>query len=238
MPKRNSSEMSSQVTFSQTAPASKKARTTPRKKVAKASKTQEKYFSKERALELKTLVSTPNYTVSATGGYRALVNMSIGASNSQRLGQKIMVKSIHVDVGVQIPTASLATVGTYPDNSDGIRVVVVRDKQSNGADFSWSDVFQSSGSANAPYMTRNLGNIDRFDVLADFRGMFSSASTNGLRFTRYIKCNLPVHYNGGNAGTVADIATGNIAILAADENTGGALFSNLYGVVEIKYADD
>lgn len=237
MPKRGFEEMSSQVTISQT-PA-KRARVAPTKRrVKSARKGDTKYFKKESAIELKTLVNTPNFTVSATGGTRDCVSMAIGASNSQRIGQKITVKSILVDVGIQIPTASLATVGTYPDNSDGVKMVLVYDKQANGASCAWSDVFQSSGSANAPYMSRNLGNMDRFDILAEFRTMLNSNEKNADRFVRYIKCNLPVKYNGGNAGTVADIQTGNIIFMAADENTGGALFSNAYGTVTINYADE
>lgn len=224
-------------------PAAKKSKSAPTKStfVVKAKKTKKntKYFdAPSKSLpQVKNLDWTINM-VGGTGGSMAnLVSMLQGTSNSTRIGQKIQIISIEYDVSVSCATASLATVATYPTNSNQLKFSIVYDKQPNGTAATYGQIFQATGQP-AAYEFRNIDNIDRFDVLSTDVAVLNSNGQNSVRLHRYIPCSKEVRYNGGNVGNVTDVMTGNLQIAIADENGTGLVQTEVYGKLRVRYIDN
>lgn len=149
-----------------------------------------------------------------------------GAAPYNRIGSKVMNKSIRVRGHVQQVATALPTI---------VRIIIIYDRQTNGATPSWATVIQSTTSngtqGNAALDGINMDNRERFKMLADEQillpaatfnaGVVTNASfpdtsgpTNKLNFDRYIKLfDLETHYKA-SAGAVGDIATGGIFLFA------------------------
>ena len=129
-----------------------------------------------------------------------LNDVAQGTTAITRLKRKILMKSVLVQ-------------GTLTNSSGQGRILIVYDRQANGAAPAATDVLTS----NTIMAIQNLDNRDRFIILADIfpyaqdETLAAGNNGSGLRgimaYKRYIKCNLETIY-GGNAGTIADINSG------------------------------
>lgn len=135
-------------------------------------------------------------SLSSTTASFPLNIVTIGSSAWNRVGRKITLKSLYLQ-GCFVATGNLAaSAGHFA------RIVIIYDKQTNGALPSFNDVFtdqinQTGGDvkSNTVFSQINLNNRDRFEVILDKRfwlpGSNSAATVTGL--------------NGGtNAGTVEE----------------------------------
>lgn len=163
-----------------------------------------------------------------------------GTDAINRIGRKISMKSIQ---GRYIFTLQGATTGTQPAGIEGglVRLLIVYDRSTNGSLPSSTDILQGAFqlSAVAPL---NLNNRERFVVLIDeYLNLDPQNKQAGIiEFYRQLPRDVQdVIYNGGNAGTAADIQTGGIYSLwtttiqaTAGTNLGGTAYNR------IRYLDE
>lgn len=138
-------------------------------------------------------------TTVAGAGLPVLMNgMAQGTSTSTRIGNRIVIKSFEI-------RAEFRPSGTVSNN---IRLMVLSDSQVNGSAPVGTNVF-----ANSTFFTsmRNLNYRKRFKIYIDKPIYISPSGQEGdaaytheyYKFRKGLVC----EYNGGTAGTVADIAT-------------------------------
>ena len=104
-------------------------------------------------------------------------------------------------------------------NSSGAsqhRIVVIYDKQSNGALPALTDIF----TANSFVSPMNLNNADRFVVIHDEITESIQSSSLNISSSRFSKCNLETIFTG-NTGTITDILSGSLFMTIA--NNGGTI---------------
>ena len=131
-----------------------------------------------------------------------------GSDATNRIGRKLVLKSCLVR-----GTFTLASTST---GGSPIRLVLVYDKQANAAAPATTDVFLADNFSSQ----NNLNNRDRFIILSDFISDPIAASGNfSIGFKMYKKMNLETMFNGGNAGTVADITSGALYLFMAQNGS-------------------
>lgn len=157
-----------------------------------------------------------------------------GTGISDRVGRKIHVTKLKLrgTVGYSV-AGSLSSVSSMPE----VRILIVQDLQTNGAQLNGEDVMASSATAavaNQILTYQNLANFGRFKVLKDKQLDFktgiaannASATTisqelSSISFKCTLKFRKPVvvHFNSTNGGTVADIVDNSFHVLALGSNT-------------------
>lgn len=188
-------------------------------------------------------LGVPAYTFpgEATVSNAVLMNgLPQGTDSTQRIGRKIMMKSIQANIEVTLQSESTMTVGTPISGvtPGTVRCLVVYDSQANGAAPDITDILQL-GSIGSLVSPMNLNNRERFKIIWDKRRHIDPQGPGTIHFHLYKKCGLPVVFNGGNAGTIADIQTGSVYIFlitdvqATAANTMGAL-----AYTRIRFLDD
>lgn len=143
----------------------------------------------------------------------SLVKIAAGTASNQRVGRKIILKSIHLKGHLASSKAVQA---------DKYRIIIGLDTQANGTSPTVTDVL-SNGPSGAPdiYSFLNLANSRRFKILRDIKllskaTLYDSNNSNYgvdlIPFDANISCDIPVEYATiGNAMT--DIKSNNIFII-------------------------
>lgn len=135
-----------------------------------------------------------------------------GTDSITRIGRKIMMTSLQLRYDCNV---SLAATGVPPAGlqAGDIRLLVVYDSQTNGAAPIYSDILQATTTGSAFTAPMNLNNRERFKVIFDKIRHLDPQGPASQSFKLYKKCRLPVIFNSGNAGTVADIQTGGVFLM-------------------------
>lgn len=156
-----------------------------------------------------------------------LNGLSTGTTATTRVGRKITLKSVYL--------RWTAALGAFTANSTGIfRIVILYDKQANAAAPAATDIFE----VNEMRSPNNLSNRDRFVVVADMMSEdLSVGNTLQLSGQCYKKLNLETLYNSGNAGTIADIASGSLYAVAAHTGTFLTSSPTLSTYFRVRYTD-
>lgn len=156
-----------------------------------------------------------------------------GTSGITRIGRQITVKSVAYNM--YLKPAATTTSGI-------LRFMLIWDHQANGAAPTLADILETGGTAaSAITSPLNMSNRERFKVLVDKRipiGQTVATQAFGpvpVHAEKFRKCNQIVTYNGGNAGTVADIATD--SLYAVLFTTAGTANVSLVGNVRIRFTD-
>ena len=188
--------------------------------------TERKYFDTERTSTALN-ATTSNW---ANGEYdpatlNNLFSPSLGDDFNNRTGRKCQVLSIRIRGSIGIPQQANQTAG---DPATRIRLVLVQDKQTNGAQLNAEDVINSGAASNARDMFQNPAFFGRFRILKDKNIVlqnpnFSYDGTNieqaGLakdfKISMNFKKPIDVHFNTTNGGTVADIVDNSFHVIAA-----------------------
>jgi len=170
-------------------------------------------FSKETA--------NATYVADTTGTVTLLNGIAQGDDINQRKGRRITNKAVHIQGIVEPVDAST--------NSTLARVIVVYDRQPNGAALTVADVLTSVNS----HSFNKLDNRNRFLVLADkkfFIGAFDNTATQtyagspfGHKVEIHKRISLPTTHMG-TGDTIASIATGSIYMVTVGDqapNAGG-----------------
>lgn len=163
-----------------------------------------------------------------TTGDLILLNGTIhGDDVLDRVGRKFTMRSLECHLWAKV------TASTGVDQVQ--RVMVVLDKQANGAAPIITDVLVSA----APNAMKNLNNAARFTILHDeFYHLNASAEADSQKAWKfYQRFIIPVQFNSGNAGTVADINSGSLYFICLGSEVRGNTAGDINGRVRVRFTD-
>lgn len=166
--------------------------------------------------------------VSTAGSINILNSMAGGTTVSTRLGRQVTVVKCMVRLGFTV------TAGTGVDQFQ--RLLLVQDHQANGAAPAITDVIVTS----APNAQLNADNAQRFKILHDATFHLNAAGEPGSqREMRFLKrLHVPVQYNTGNAGTVADMATNSMFAIFTGTEAAGVTAGSVTGTIRTYFVDN
>lgn len=183
------------------------------KKVSNLSK---KVGNKERKL-LDTQINNVAFT--AVPIITQLTNVAQGNSDSTRIGSKITI------VGIEM---------RYLANSDitgNVRVLLVQNRQANGATITAAELFQDATAIDAVVSVFHKDFRRKFRILYDKVHNFSNNSTNSISVHKYLKCNIPIRYDA-NVGDITDLQSNSLSYVTtidlADASAVQTVFIRLY----------
>lgn len=201
--------------------------------------------SERKALVVSQSTAAPGgaaLALNATGSILAINEVATGSSFFNRIGRKISMKSLRLQAIIKPMNVTRAAL------NDWARLLVVYDRQTNGALPSISDVIQDT-EQNGTNTTNvesgiNLNNRDRFMVIIDKKVMIPAATdtasvlTNtwpnshgaatvdakGLAIDEYRKLpNLVTQYKAdSNPAVIGDISTGSLLLITLADTVAGA----------------
>lgn len=188
--------------------------------------------------ELKVIdvASAVNGSTAAGGGSITLLNgVSQGTDYTNRIGRKVILKSLLVRLNVVPNIANSAPQG------DIIRVMVVYDCQTNAAAPVLSDIINAGSITYQSPM--NLNNRDRFKILADkfltmeanvyTAGALTAGSPRPKQIKIWKKMNMEEIF-GGTGATVGSIQTGAIFLVIVAATTA---FSTISFETRVRFMD-
>jgi len=153
-----------------------------------------------------------------TGQIIPLNTLVQGTDGKSRVGRKIVIERIDHDMyaygNLGVPSSS--------------KYALVLDRQPNGILPAWNDIWVQS----TPSTLVSTANLDRFHILREWNlsgNGISAGNSNSMWLTqhdqffqpRQYRKRIPVSFNNGNAGTVADISSNAIYFVALADATGG-----------------
>lgn len=168
-----------------------------------------------------TLLAAPAATA-PTGGehdpvtFECLNSMIVGSGSSERIGRKIVCKSVYVTGTVYTSVLNNINVGHTPPS---VMLALVLDKQTNATHCQSEDVWTNPGASAlmGTELLRNLEQSTRFQILWTKRYIFpvqtgagesADHDNNGtqIKFKIFKKLNLPVLFkdSGGNVSSIND----------------------------------
>jgi len=165
-----------------------------------------------------------------TTGTLALLNgLDRGDDDGSRIGRKCTMKSL------ELRGVAKATVDT--GLAQAIRVIVFYDSQTNAAAPGITDVVNTADAVTL----RNMNGSSRFKILVDSYDVLNDAAGDDRRpafFHEYRKFSLPMQFNNGDAGTVADIVCGSVYLITLGELAAGATAGAGTIRTRIRYVDN
>ncbi len=172
----------------------------------------------------------------------SVVLIGQGVTESTRIGRKCVIRNIGWRGKLQLQSISGAGLQT----AETVRLILVQDKQANGAAPTVSGAAGLLETANYQSFN-NLSNKSRYLVLSDqtFAMNALAAAGNGtandtaqvdVNFDFYKKCNIPMEYSGtADPSVIGEVRTNNVfGILIA--NTGNSVI-NLESKFRIRFSD-
>jgi len=189
--------------------------------------------------------------VSTTATIDYVNGTSAGSNDFQRVGRSAKLHSIHFKGGIYPSGNSGTTAGEW------LRILLVYDRQPNGAVPSYSDIMQTVDAtgnfSSTAFDFKNLGNAERFLILRDHNVQVpcTSSTTAGtyfqanqlqdpnqsLMFDDYVKLeNLPVQYKGVDA-SISSIATGALYVVTCGSQAVASAGCTLNYVTRVMYSD-
>ncbi len=152
----------------------------------------------------------------------ALLTIVQGATESQRIGRKITITDISLNMSLSVPATTTAA-----DGNDVCRVMLILDKQCNGAlPALITEVLESANFDSF----NNLANKGRFRtlwqkkiVLNHTAGGWNGANVisfeSGKNLSKSLRCNIPIEYdNTAATGVITTIRSNNIFMLYISKN--------------------
>lgn len=170
-----------------------------------------------------------------------LNGIAVGDGESNRDGNRYVIKKVQIRGEVYCSTQTLQIVTHL---SPTVRVYLVLDTQTNGAQLNSEDVFTSAGgSGSAVDAFRNLKYSSRFRILAartlnpTYRIATNNAaattitmSSDIVPFEMNVPLDLPVQCTG-TGGTIASIADNSLHVIAFSD----AAYANLRYTARVRY---
>jgi len=181
--------------------------------------------SKPEKKNIDTITTAYSCPLTSTFGNVILLNGSVRGTNvGERVGRKIVMKSVFIRLN------SIAN----SNNASQVRYMIIYDRQTSGSTPTSASFVDNSNFCGMA----NLGNAERYVILADEITDSRQSNSVNISSKRYIKCNLETVYTG-NAGTVADINTGALWFMACNnsDQTSGAT-NTLDWSVRVRYIDN
>lgn len=172
--------------------------------------------------------ATFNITPSAISSKFLLNGLQHGDIAVTRNGESIRIKSIEINYSLLFNATA---------NYSHVRVLVVVDKQANAAAPALSDVLAQGGTLSTNiYSPRNLYNKKRFFSLHDQTYVLNQDAQPMVHNRYYRKMDMHTVYNGGDAGTIADITSNSIYVFIFSDESTNYPAGNLYG--RIRFVDN
>lgn len=177
--------------------------------------------------ELKNVDTTVAQVADTTGAVTLINGIARGDDINERVGRQVILKYIQANI------VNYVTPTTGIDQSH--RMLIVLDRQANGAAPAITDVLVSASTVAMP----NLDNRKRFRILFDsIKNMNASGEPGSMIVQRVFKrVNIPVQFNSGDAGTVADIQTGALYLITLGSIAPGGTAGNFSGRIRVRYTD-
>lgn len=197
-------------------------------------------FNRAVGTELKFFDTVKGLTATNSAGVLANSSLCLipqGADESERVGRKCTVKSLHMHGRLK---QIVATSGANTSNK--VRIVVYVDKQTNGATANVGDLLSDPTDVNS---FRNLVNSGRFKFLMDrtFDIYQTGAAPTGAAYeygeitkTFNLNCNLslPLEFDGAT-GALAELRTNNIGVAVFSSDS---TITQFQYTARIRYADN
>ncbi len=165
------------------------------------------------------------------------------ASENGRIGRKVTVRSIYMKGAYHVRGTT-----QLQDIKQRIRIIVVLDKQTNGAALTMSDVLNTNGTVDIDSF-RSLVSTGRFNVLFDKtynanKVAIAQDSASSIRsipqswnFHFAKKCNIPLEFDNSSAtGAIGTITTNNLACFAIKADA--ASHAEVSYVCRVRYSDN
>jgi hypothetical protein len=167
-----------------------------------------------------------NMAVDTATAVTLLNGLGKGTDLNQRVGQTVR------NLSLEFHCNNAVTAATGIDQSH--RVIVVWDKQPNGAALTYADVMDGGTTGLQDY-----NQIARFNILLDKLIYLNATGEAGSArvWSKKIVLNRLTHFNAGNAGTIADIVTGSIYIIASGSAGAGATAGGITGYCRLLFSD-
>lgn len=180
-----------------------------------------------RGTELKSVVTAIQTTVCDTTGAVTLINgIAEAVGDEGRIGRQVTLKSVEVH-GWNYSTASTGT-------DQGHRVLVVYDKQTNGAAPAITDILETVH----PIDQREESKRTRFIVLMDKAFSLSRDGVAGdsAMWKFYKKIDLPEEFRG-TAAAVTSISMGGLYVITLGDQAAGSSAGSCKWSATVRYTD-
>lgn len=189
--------------------------------------------------------ASATFQINTTGNIVYLCLPTLGTDMTNRIGRKIMLKSVYVRGYVaQEASSTIASAGSACQLA---RCIILVDYQPNGSYPAITDILDTATSTSQ----LNLDNRDRFKILVDKQYsidpyVYSTTATQAVAcFSGTIKpvkifkkINIEQIYNVTNGGTVADINTGNLLMCWIGTGVAGTNVDlNFIGSTRVRFVD-
>jgi len=175
-----------------------------------------------------------------TGSIALLNGLSLGTSITTRIGQKVVVKSIHFKIYMEAAQFT-ATPTVMPT---ALRCMLIWDNQPNTQTPALSDIIEDASNTVALVSSQFTGYLSRFRILWDKRYTLTNAISN-IQAPKnndydeiFLKTNLLISYSDTNNGDIQDIITGAIFFVAVSDSAGAANDVSVYAYSRIRYVDN
>lgn len=176
-------------------------------------------------------VATASYNlVSSSANVTLLNTIAQGASQSQRIGRKVMLKSVWIKG--RMSSGTTTTIA-------GWRWAIVYDRQSNKAAPVFNDIFDTTG---FDTMKRD-DNKDRFIILSDNIGQNIGNTTTPATgqeqciINTYVKLNLVQEFASVGTGAIGDIVAGALFLVSCSNLTAGTTNPIMTFTARTRYVD-
>ncbi len=153
-----------------------------------------------------------------------------GVGESQRIGRKCVVRQVHGRWNLRLPNQT--NVGA----AESIRILIVLDKQANGANAATTDIVET-----ASYLSfNNLANKGRFRTLMDRTYILKPTSGAGdgttndsgedmIQDSLYKPVNIPIEFSG-TSGVIGEITSNNILVVTFAKAGAGVVMDGRFRV--------
>lgn len=211
---------------------------TKRKKLNANSRVNIPAIIRARKAEIKTIDTLPLLkSISTTAVFTLLNGVQEGAGFNNRVGRKIMMRSVRITGNVFFEGG-----GAGNSSNDYVRIMIVYDRQPNGAVPAIADILASQNDTttvdSTAWANLNMNNAERFYVIRDKRialqnfngGALSAGTVNSTLQTltesstnidMFVKLKgLETHFkSSSNPAVVADIASGSLYLITYGINS-------------------
>ncbi len=177
-------------------------------KASKALYIAKKVQRMNRPEKKQAIVQATDAAMATTPTIVQLCNMSEGDTNQKRDGGEVRFVSCTLNYLSQRHISADTTV---------IRIMLVHDKQTNGAIFADTDLLYDATAVDNIVSPLNLNNNHRFKVLYDRCHPVAAANRVVCR-KKFFKLNILCRYDA-NAGDITDLTQGSIALVFMTDET-------------------
>lgn len=203
------------------------------------------------AVEKKAVdLAATTYALNQTAVITPINLIRVGSTFCNRIGRKINMKSVKVDGNINF----IRTV----NDEDYVRIMIVYDRQTNGALPAIADILQDTDQATAnttnSFSGANVNNVDRFQVLRDHRIHLPSFTYTAGQVSNlggvdpvsttffiddYIKLNgLLTQYKADSSpAVIGDIASGALYLVTFGSAVAGSEGYQFAAKLRLRYTD-